>query len=278
MTVVAAVYLLQEIVMIADTRIWWDVNRPPEDKLIKLYRLQGFGKPAVVGFAGRVDSAADVLKSVKAKCEAYRGRPALSSLKEHLRKWIEEVTVGLDRDQRRLKFVLCGLEPKGHLAVVHNGKKVRSLPLPETHVYEFTVVKRTGEVTVERIQRVVEVIGSGRCHSRQIASKVSSLMKWGIRHSQRRPARAVVLGEALASVFYDARDDKVGGPFQVLRIAPEDVYSYWVWPPGTKSRDVVVREEPDRLVLSNRDSEQDYVLYPIWQLRGTEARMAEARA
>jgi len=270
MTVVVGFNWLSEMVMIADTRVSWPHGTlPPQDNLIKLYTFRDHqGKAAVLGFSGKICAAKAVLVYLKQRVFPNYGRPfIMATLKDNLQGWIERVvTTKLTPEARaELKFVLCGAEPSRHPPVARNGKVVGFLSVPELHLYRYVIAKNSGRVMVSR-NCGFAIIGSGQQLEKEIHQKVNQTIRFGFASPQLHWARAALISDVIALMFRDRPSDKVGGPFQTIRVTANGISEHYTWPPVGGSANVQVQRVGGRLTIRNRESGETYDLYPIWNL------------
>ena len=253
--------------MIADTRVsFHPKGLPPQDCLIKVYEILGPSKAAALGFCGNnLSGIRAVMTYLKErKFQHYKRRFVLVNLKHSLRDWIEERAITLAPEQRDgLKFMLCGVEPCRHPPVKLRNGSVGSLPVPEAHLYVYSVSKDTGKVGVTACSRVA-VIGSGEELTRKIETEVNGLQRFGQGAPQLYWAREFVTSSVVASMFEDGGSEDVGGLFQVVRITPRGIERDWVLPPSCGPQNVIYRKEGDRLIVSAPALGKQYTLYTIW--------------
>jgi hypothetical protein len=271
MTAVVGINFLSEVIVIADTRVSWpDDLLPPEDILQKLYRIhspQTPTKAAILGFAGDISAIKIVAQHLgKNKFQNYKRPLVMVSLKNDLRRWIEEVTTTLEpRARAGLRFMLCGIEPSRSLSIKKGNTVIRSKQILETHIYVFQVSSNTGKVKVLK-RNDLAVIGSGAQLRRELKSKVLPAIRFGFNQPNLHWGRAHLVGEIANEVFQNAGIKGVGGPLQVGRVTSEGLFLDYIWPRSVESKDVQVSQEGQKTILYNPSLGKRYTLYPIWAL------------
>lgn len=271
MTVVVGANFLSEVLVIADTRVYWpDGSRPPQDIVQKLYRIRSPRTPdkeAIIGYSGDISGIKEVAQYLgKDKFEHYKRPLVMLNLKEDLRGWIEESTISLDVWKRKgLKFMLCGIEPSRQVPIRKGDKIIRSRQILETHIYVFSVNARSGKVNVNRVGDLA-VIGSGATKTKELKKKILSTITFGFSQPNLHWARSVVAGEIANEIILNRDIRSIGGPLQVVRIAPDGVSANYIWPEETRDRNVEASQQGQVTILQNASSNRKYKLYPIWAL------------
>jgi hypothetical protein len=260
-----------EAIMIADSRISWEDNQhPPQDILRKLYPLVSANKSAALGFSGDLEAARTIMQFLmEQKLKNYKRHFILTNFKDDLGRWIEEIAKeGLSPEQRtKIKFMLGGIEPSRHPPLMKQGQVVGRTPFVETHIYTYSI-DNNGGVCYNKKPKGFAVIGTGRALERAIAKLVKGAMNFGLHVPQLHWARAVIMGEAIASCINENEkvSATVGGPFQVIRITSNGLETQYIWPPGTGDRNVDVQYDGSKTILCNASSKTEYILYPVWDL------------
>lgn len=271
MTVIVAVDILSEMIVVADTRVSWpDRSHAPQDIVQKLYRIRSPrtpGKEAVIGYSGDLSAIRAVALYLGGEKFRHYSRPlVMSTLKDDLAKWIEEATTKLETRQRAgLKFMLCGIEPSRAVPINRGTKSVTSPRMLETHMYVFDIHPGSGRVAVTR-ERGFATIGSGADRRAELRRKILPAIHFGFHQKNLHWARAVLVGQIANSVIRQSGIESVGGPLQVVRISPGRLTATYTWPDESDDRNTEVSHKGDRVVLRNRSSKKEYTLYPIWAL------------
>lgn len=271
MTVVIGFNSLKEVIMIADSRVSWENNQhPPKDNLRKLYTFGYANKSAVLGFSGDLQAANAIMRFLmERKFRNYKRPFILSEFKDDLGKWIEEIakTKLPPKKRTRVKFMLGGIEPSRHPPLLKDGQVIGYSSLVEAHIYTYSIGDN-GNVHYNARPKGYDVIGTGRKLEREIANKLVDEINFGFNQPQLHWARAVIMGEAIAARIKEDKkiSETVGGPFQVVRIAPEGLETQYIWPPGMGDRNVEVEHDGSRTIIYNPSTKEKYVLYPVWKL------------
>jgi hypothetical protein len=271
MTVIVGANFLSEVLVIADTRVSWPSGSlPPEDIVKKLYRIRSPrtpGKEAIIGYSGDISAIKSVAQYLgREKFENYKRPLVMLSLKNDLRRWIEEATVSLDLQQRKgLKFMLCGIEPSRRVPIKKGAIYISNQQILETHIYVYSVNAQSGKVGIHRESNLA-VIGSGSKLIKVLRKKILDTITFGLKQSNLHWARAVVAGEITNEIIHASGIESIGGPLQVVRITAEGLSADFIWPEEADDRNVQISQQGQVTLLRNPSSNKEYKLYPIWAL------------
>jgi|GEM_PF-6736895 len=268
MTVVAAFNWLDEIIIVADSRVSWNGKRPPEDVLIKLHIFNDARKAIVIGFAGDLQVIKTVMVQLNFKFEKYSHRFVLSILKDKVRRWIEEVTLGKLRPgiKRDIKFILCGMERSCHPEVKQDGLTIGHMPWPQMHFYEYTINCVSGKVQLISSPGPI-VIGSGAALKAEIIEAFQRSIKFGFNLSALRPARALIVTDTISLIFKDSpQSPEVGGPFHYICLTPDRLQQNYVWPSDGNFKNFAITKSGTKTILYNSELNKTFTLNPVWEV------------
>ncbi len=270
MTVIIGINWFTEMLILADTRISWEnQSRPPEDKLLKLYKYRtANGKTIVFGFSGNIEGIKKVMQELmEKKFPSIKERLFIEKIKDDLLIWLREITPKLPLNERKLSFMLCGFEPYRPPFFGKNPEKilVKHLMNQETYFYIYNRDKN-GNMGIQR-SRSIAITGSGKNMSREIVNEIGKAIRFGFDQPNLHWARAMLVTQRIAEAFKKSKyDTSVGGPFQTIRITPEEVTEFYTWPPDLQYYDVEIIQEPNITRIYNPRQNKTYNLYPIWSL------------
>jgi hypothetical protein len=276
MTVVIGVDYLDEILVIADTRVSYGGKYDKNYGLKKLLIFGNKNKVLILGFCGKVCAAQAVIRHIMEDklTPNYKRRLIISHLKEDIRRWIEEITTTLPSDQRdRLSFMLCALESLRRRPVKNEGV-TKILPFFERHIYTYRI-KGDGKVEVvddelEKRNILVKcniaVIGIEEELVSKISKNAADLINFGRKMPNFHIARAVVLEHTISSIFQEVDHKKVGGPFQIVRIVPPPNPSQLIYQwSQVGNKNIEVTHKNDRTTMTNLSTNETCILLPIWE-------------
>lgn len=111
MTMIVAAKFWRALAVIADCRVSYvPLYEEVDDYLQKLYRI---GDRLVLGFAGPLQGAYEILKLVRKNTYSYSKPPIASNLQADVERWIRYKYRSLDEaDRKNLGFIIATVEPK----------------------------------------------------------------------------------------------------------------------------------------------------------------------
>jgi hypothetical protein len=264
MTVVVGINYLDEILVIADTRVSYSNGTYDQSLGVKkLLILGNVDKVAVVGFSGPIEVGKQVFKYLIQHKHPQRRRFVIETFKDDLARWIQEAASALPIEKLKgSSFMLAALEPSRRLPMKRRGQIVPS-PFIESHLYTYRYTE-SGRLQVER-HRNFAVIGSGKELESTIVDKAKALINFGRKMPNFRLTRAIVVNEVISSLFKDKGSKTVGGPYQVVRIAPPPKPSQLIYQwLDIDDADVVVNNIGDTTIMENQKTGERYELISIW--------------
>jgi hypothetical protein len=264
-TAVIAINLLHEALVIADTRVSWKTHH--RDCLKKLYGIVGARSRAVLGLAGDVLQAQAIISSlISEKFLNYNRRLVIPQLKDELCSWLNEIIPPPPRPEDRpsLRLLLAGLDPGRPQPKVRNGQLSGYMPFPTISFYEFLWGSETGTLQVQPRTGIVAPVGSiSSSQRRQIETEVSRFLPFLFGRTQLYNDRARLITKFVSTILVTTK--LIGGPFQVLRVAPDGIHQQFTWPsPPDTEYQLETQERGDTIVITNHTLNEQRRLYPIW--------------
>ncbi|MFW6126338.1 MAG: hypothetical protein ACOC58_04455 [Chloroflexota bacterium] len=273
MTAIVAWWTLKSVAVVADCR----VTCPPErdkadDCLQKLYQI---GDRFVIGFAGPLQGAYEVLDFVRENWEQYRDPPIADNLLRDVERWIRFKYRQLRQNERRgLSFILAAVEPRTEKQAkwvtrdANGNERASSKPswfpfIPECHITALKPAPSEPNELHKAQTGLCRIIGSAEKHREAIEATVRHW--YGFVHDQPHLQMQAVMG-VLTAKLMPQRAERVGGLLQCALLGQNGVE--WI---GYGGVDVALLYTEHGFVQYNTDTGETLPLMSIWQwARGWE--------
>lgn len=259
---------LNEVILVADSRVSFDNNLEPKDILLKVYSFVGIHPPMALGFSGRLSAIKRVMEFLsKEKLRNPPKRVVVPEFAQRLRGWIEHIVkTEISQPERKgLAFLLGGLEPGRPPKSYKQDGSYSYLNLPSGYLYRYNVNPTTGGVTISANGPAL-AIGSGADIIRELERKGMEYLSAGFGNEFAPAFRATIIASDIASTYRNLHSRTVGGPFQLVRLTPSRHYEAPIFAPEENKGDPIVNQASGVRQLSFPDLGEIYPLYSIYQL------------
>jgi len=262
MTIVVAYKAWKAVAVIADCRVSYESPyEEVDDCLQKLYQIHD---RLVMGFAGPLQGAYEVMRLVRENTRNYPRHPTAHNLQLDVERWVRYKYRGLNADERQnLGFLIATIEPRREKRSIwyRNGKEV---PKPGwfPRVPEWKTIalrpseKKPGELIKEEsgFIKTIGIAGEDRQVVEQVVQKL-----YGFAFKQPELQMQAVMG-TLKYELMRRRVRAVGGLFQCALLSERGIQ--WL---GYACGDVTLKLVQGRFVQHNMVTGETLPLMAIWE-------------
>jgi hypothetical protein len=262
MTIVIAYNCLKTVTVIADCRVSYE---PPyeqvDDCLQKLYQIHD---RLILGFAGPLQGAYEVMRLVRENARNYSRRPIADNLQRDVERWIRHRYKELDaQDRKNLAFMIATIEPQREKrSKWYRDGKEASKPQWFPYVPEWKIFalrpsgKRPSELIKEErhLIKVIGVTGENRTAVKDIVQKF-----YGFASNQPR-LQVQALMHFLKLELTRRQVKAVGGLLQSALLSEQGIE----WS-GYVSENVILELVQGRFVQRNLVTKKTLPLMTIWE-------------
>lgn len=267
MTVVIACKLWKVVAVIADCRVSY---LPPyeevDDCLQKLYQI---GNRLVIGFAGPLQGAYEVMELVRENARSYSKPSTADNLQRDVERWVRHRYGELDESDRKgLSFIIATVEPKREKQAkwyssdgqgnIEPSSKPSWFPfVPEWKTIALRPSQSEPTELVSEERRFAKVIGVKEEDREAIKETLSK--SYGFAFKQPALQMQAILGFLKAQLM-ERQIKRVGGLFQGALLSESGIQ----WG-GYAGKDVVLEFVEGRFVQRNTQTGQTLPLMTIWE-------------
>ena len=228
MSVVVACRFLKAISIFADCRVSYGKANPVDDNLQKLYQID---KRMVLGFAGPLSGAYQVMEIVRKNLRIYPRRPVAINLLTDMERWIRHQYREIQRseDRKNLSFILATVEPRREALSKWRSSDRKEIPkpkwfpyVPELRVIALRPSKSRPEELVkeEKGKNICKIIGVQPEVRNAVQEQIEKLYGFAFKQPKLQ-AQAIV--NTLMIMFMERNIRTVGGLFQCAVLSTDGI-------------------------------------------------------